>query len=266
MAKQSNTISAIAAESKTVENLPIKDYRKHAMSIANTASEGTLQTTLALMGFYGARKGGEKFDFNTEVFVPFSEEYYRPEKRRKPLKGFSPDGKHEAKSSALTQLRGYTHFVTAGQNKTHDLSSVVKAVLGDLRIATIGIGAKGALVTKIVTDAKGKLPVAGDVDKAVVDKITVEDGKTNAVTVAKSLRSRLAALTADTDFVAALNPTTAALFNALTESTVAFAQAVIGTKAGKPGEAEAKANNDLLAAAAKLVAPAEKTKRRARAS
>lgn len=267
MARTSKTVD-IGTEMTAVQKMSLKDMGGEAVKLANQPSVGTLQTRLALMAYYGQKKAlaakNAKWDFNLEIFVPFCSNYYHPDfgGNRAELKGFKANGTHEPKSSALSLLRGYTHFADAAKS-TKDMEPVIRAILSAKDIATKGITVKGSLLSSVIEDAKGAVPTAKAIADAVDKKANPAEPTTNpVVTAAKSLRSRIAALLAEEEFKAGLNPTTAPLFNAIAESVVAFAMAAIGTKTGKPGAAEKTANDTLIANAAALVAAPVKAARK----
>lgn len=262
MARNQVTVD-VKAKIATYTAKSLKDFTGEAKKLANQPTHSGLQTELAIMFYVGQKKAGKNaFDGNKAIFVPFCTDYYGPGKglQRAELKGFSPDGKHTAKSSALTLLRGYEHFAAAGK-VDGDMVPAIRAILeaGD-EVAKKGIAAKGAMLSKLIEAAKGGVP-KGDAVKEAIDKVNnaPAGAKPNpVVTAARALRSRAKDLASDAEFKAALNPPVAVQFNAMVEAIVTFAQIAIGAKAGKAGENEATTNAALLAAAAALTVPAPK--------
>lgn len=226
MARKTNDIVDVAF--KKADITPLKSFSEHAADLGNTPSEGGVQLQIAVLAFVGAQKAAKakaKWDFNKDVFVPFAANYYRKGLggKREELKGFRADGKHDKDSTAMTVLRGYNHFATAGA-LPYDVKPVALAILSDQRIGQLPISRKGALLTKLVTDAKGAPPKPSVVADAIEELIPAENkggrGKVDAVAKIKGLAAAADRLAKSGKFWTALNrldndKASAALVNAM---------------------------------------------------
>ena len=224
----------VEVEFNTASKLALNEFTSKARELGNTPSEGGVQLQLAILAFAGAQKAAKtkaKWDFNTAVFCPFAANYYGAGKggKREELKGFRADGKHEKDSTALTVLRGYNHFATAGA-LPYDVKPVALAILSDQRIGQMPISRKGAMLSKLIADAKGVPPKASVVAEAIEEAIPAENkggkGKVDAVRLIKGLAASADRIAKSGKFWTALNrldndKASTALVNAMHFLTIA---------------------------------------------
>jgi hypothetical protein len=260
MARSTVTVD-IKSKLATYQHKSLKELPAIALDLADMPTHSGLQTEIALIGYaIGQKSGKADYDFNRNVFVPYCMRYYGEGRglQRKPLKGFSEKGEHAEKSSALTLLRGYEHFYKAGKSGIN-CEPVIRSIMeagGEL--AKKGIATKGAMLSKLLEEAKGKAPKA-DAITAAIDKVNNAPegtGPDPVKTAAKAFRSRVAALAADAKFAAKITPAEKAQFEELVQSAIAFKMTVLGEKV------QTSEDTALLALVASLAQPVEKTTRR----